>query len=59
MKKRNILLVWGCLTVAILCTGCGGSSAGENGEVNVYNWGEYIDEDVIGMFEEETGIKVN
>ena len=27
--------------------------------MNVYNWGEYIDEDVIGMFEEETGIKVN
>ena len=26
--------------------------------LKVYNWGEYIDEDVIGMFEEETGIKV-
>ena len=26
--------------------------------VRVYNWGEYIDEDVIGEFEEETGIKV-
>ena len=24
----------------------------------VYNWGEYIDEEVISMFEEETGIKV-
>ena len=26
--------------------------------VNVYNWGEYIDPEVISMFEEETGIKV-
>ncbi len=58
MKKR-ILLVCGCLLAATMFTRCGGSSAGENGEVNVYNWGEYIDEDVIDMFEEETGIKVN
>ena len=27
-------------------------------ELYVYNWGEYIDEDVITLFEEETGIKV-
>lgn len=27
-------------------------------ELYVYNWGEYIDESVIGQFEEETGIKV-
>lgn len=27
-------------------------------ELYVYNWGEYIDEEVIEMFEEETGIKV-
>ena len=26
--------------------------------VNIYNWGEYIDPEVISMFEEETGIKV-
>lgn len=36
MKKR-ILLVCGCLLAATMFTGCGGSSAGENGEVNVYN----------------------
>ncbi len=29
------------------------------GEVNVYNWGEYIDPAVIEMFEEKTGYKVN
>ncbi len=27
--------------------------------VNVFNWADYIDEDVIKQFEEETGIKVN
>ena len=29
------------------------------GVVNVYNWGEYIDESVLTDFEEATGIKVN
>lgn len=29
-----------------------------NDELYVYNWGEYIDDEVISMFEEETGIKV-
>ena len=29
------------------------------GDVYVYNWGEYIDPDVITMFEEETGYKVH
>ncbi len=56
MKKALALLLCGisCLT---LLTGCA-SSGGENGEVYVYNWGEYIDPDTITMFEEETGIKV-
>ncbi len=30
----------------------------QSDELYVYNWGEYIDEDVITQFEEETGIKV-
>ena len=29
-----------------------------SGKVIVYNWGEYIDPEVLEMFEEETGIKV-
>lgn len=33
-------------------------AAGSKGSVYVYNWGEYIDRDVIQMFEDETGIKV-
>lgn len=31
----------------------------ESEEIYVYNWGEYIDPDVIDMFEKETGITVN
>ena len=58
MKKFIALLLCGILTATAL-TGCGSSSAGgENGEVIVYNWGEYIDPDTITMFEEETGIDV-
>ncbi|MBP3476622.1 MAG: ABC transporter substrate-binding protein [Lachnospiraceae bacterium] len=61
MKKKNvktaILTVSCALTAMAALTGCG-SSGGENGEVIVYNWGEYIDPETIDMFEEETGIKV-
>lgn len=41
---------------ATLLTGCGKKPSGE--QVIVYNWGEYIDPEVIEMFEEETGIEV-
>lgn len=48
------------LSTALLClSGCGASSSGkQNGEVIVYNWGEYIDPETIEQFEQETGIKV-
>ena len=60
MKKRVFLLPAAVfLGTACLLSGCDKkSAAGDAGEVYVYNWGEYIDEDVITMFEEETGIKV-
>lgn len=50
----------GVLTVAaaLLLGGCGESRTYANGEVYVYNWGEYINEDVIEMFEDEYDIKV-
>lgn len=44
------------LLSAALC-GCS-SDNGVNGQVIVYNWGEYIDPETIRMFEEESGIKV-
>lgn len=46
------------LLSALLLTGCGASDKGVNGQVIVYNWGEYIDPAALNMFEEETGIKV-
>ncbi len=56
MKKGIALLLCGCLAAASL-SGCG-SESGENGVVRVFNWGEYIDEQTLDLFEQETGIKV-
>ena len=41
-------------TVAVLA-----EETGSQPVVNVCSWGEYIDEDLIGQFEEATGIRVN
>lgn len=65
--KKIICIILAALTAASAAclSGCAGSSAGSAGEVNVYNWGEYISNgeddlmDVIDEFETETGIKVN
>lgn len=68
--KKFLSLTLALVMTATLLTGCGSNdsesseneskktSAGSNGELKVYNWGEYIDEEVIYMFEEETGIHV-
>lgn len=61
MKKsmKKVLAAGSIAVLAISLSGCGKSTeAGQNGEVYVYNWGEYIDESVIDQFEKETGIKV-
>ncbi len=64
MKKNNVTKALALiLGASAVLSGCGGradasGSQGNAGEVYVYNWGEYIDEEVISMFEEETGIKV-
>lgn len=44
--------------MVLALTACGGNQASA-GEVNVCNWGDYIDQDTVDAFEEETGIKVN
>ena len=72
MKKRVFAISMVGLTAAsALLSGCGASGntgtsgtdsaasgSADGGELYVYNWGEYIDEDVISQFEEETGITV-
>ncbi|GGA20195.1 polyamine ABC transporter substrate-binding protein [Neptunicoccus cionae] len=45
------------MTCAAVTLGAGGALA--EGELNVYNWSDYIAEDTIANFEAETGIKVN
>lgn len=52
MKKAVFTL----LVALILCVAGTGFA---QGVVNVFNWEDYINEDVLDMFEAETGIKVN
>lgn len=54
MKKKIFLLT--ILLLVLLVTGCGGE---KKEVVNIFNWGEYIDEGLIKKFEKENGIKVN
>jgi spermidine/putrescine-binding protein len=42
--------------LALLCPAAGSLAAQE---VNVYNWEDYISEDALALFEEETGIRIN
>ena len=72
MKKKVFAISMAGLTAAsALLSGCGASGntgasgtdsaasgSTDGGELYVYNWGKYIDEDVISQFEEETGITV-
>ena len=60
MTKKIVSLLMAVLLVLSLAS-CG-KSVGNQGEaqsINVYNWGEYIDQSVLDDFEEQTGIKVN
>jgi spermidine/putrescine transport system substrate-binding protein len=59
--KKTLAVV---LTLITVCTcalaGCTSTSNKyPNGEVNVLNWGEYIDDNTCSKFEEQYGIKVN
>lgn len=57
MKKMLSLGL--CLVMTVcLFAGCGSSGKYPNGKVYVYNWGEYIDEETLKLFEKETGIEV-
>lgn len=59
MKKKIIFLISVVLLLLSLAA-CGDSGNGGDAQsINVYNWGEYIDQSVLDDFEAETGIKVN
>ena len=54
--KKFILVVMMLTLVTFIFTGC---KSDDKVVLNVYNWGDYIDEDIFDTFEEETGIKIN
>ena len=55
MKKKGIVLALVAAFCMAALTGCGGGS--DSGEkLYLYNWTEYIPQEVYDAFEEETGI---
>ena len=56
LKKKYVVLLVAVLAVLAMA-GCNKREY-KNGELYVYNWGEYIDRSVIDMFEEKYDIKV-
>jgi spermidine/putrescine transport system substrate-binding protein len=58
LKRKLFALVLPAVLVFGLLSGCSTGTKADR-EVNVYNWGEYIDESIFEIFEEETGITVN
>ena len=56
MRRKTVLIIVLCLLLTPVVSGC---DSAPNGEVNVYNWGEYIDEGIFKKFQRDTGIKVN
>ncbi len=55
MKKRKLFILLTSVILSLLVlVGCGEKKP----TLNVYNWGDYIDKDVLGEFEEEFGVKV-
>ena len=53
--KKTIILIILILAITVTTVGCGEKKP----QINVYNWGDYIDKDVVKEFEKEFGIKVN
>jgi putrescine transport system substrate-binding protein len=46
------------LAAALMLAACGGPVARPAGELNIYNWSDYIDPALIDQFSRETGVKV-
>jgi spermidine/putrescine transport system substrate-binding protein len=55
VKKAGFLLT-ALIVALLLVAGCGGDDDEEI--LNFYNWSEYVEPEILVMFEEETGIKV-
>ena len=63
MKKRLMALILALSMVLTLAAcGGGGSKSSEDGgskELNIFMWSDYISDETVADFEEQTGIKVN
>ena len=55
-KFSKMMAAFLLISVMIMAVGCGPSS---KSVLNVYNWGDYIDESVLKEFEKEYKVKVN
>ena len=55
--RRFAALAISAVMLLCLFAGCAGGDS-EKRTLSVFNWGDYIDEEVLRIFEEETGIKV-
>ncbi|HOK43501.1 MAG TPA: spermidine/putrescine ABC transporter substrate-binding protein, partial [Thermoclostridium caenicola] len=57
MKKilASVIVAAILISMAFSLSGCGE----EQVVLNVFNWGEYIDESLLDEFEKQTGIKIN
>lgn len=53
-KSKLVLLVLSLVMLSVVLTGC----RQEKPTLYVYNWGDYIDEDILGEFEKEFDMKV-
>ena len=54
MKFKVLILI----LVSLLTFGCGSGGDKPKSEVYVYSWGDYLDPEVLTLFEKETGIHV-
>lgn len=53
-RKMLVPLILSLVVLSLFLTGCGQ----EKPTLYVYNWGDYIDEDILEEFEKETGMKI-
>ncbi len=61
-QYRKLILLFILFTACISLSSCSSKKEAEESSsvvLNIYNWGDYIDPNVISIFTKETGIKVN
>ncbi|WP_416899186.1 MAG: polyamine ABC transporter substrate-binding protein [Minwuia sp.] len=56
---RKVVLLAASAALSVFAAGSGAAIGAEEKVLNVYNWSDYIAEDTLARFTEETGIKVN